>query len=96
MLDRLKDLHELKLKQQSSPDLESRIAQYELAFRMQQSIPEVTNTADEPEHIFKLYGETAKNPGSYAANCLLARRLAAAAFGLFSYITPVGINTEAS
>ena len=76
MLDRLKDLHELKLKQQSSPDLESRIAQYELAFRMQQSIPEVTNTADEPEHIFKLYGEAAKNPGSYAANCLLARRLA--------------------
>ncbi|MEC9095183.1 MAG: DUF1501 domain-containing protein [Planctomycetota bacterium] len=76
MLDRLKELHELKLQQQSSPDLESRIAQYELAFRMQQSIPEVTNTADEPEHIFKLYGEAAKNPGSYAANCLLARRLA--------------------
>ena len=76
MLDRLRELHELKLQQQSSPDLESRIAQYELAFRMQQSIPEVTNTADEPEHIFQLYGEAAKNPGSYAANCLLARRLA--------------------
>jgi len=76
MLDRLKDLHELKLQKQSHPDLESRIAQYELAFRMQQSIPEVTNTADEPEHTFKLYGEAAKNPGSYSANCLLARRLA--------------------
>ena len=76
MLDGLKELHQLKLEQQSSPDLESRIAQYELAFRMQQSIPEVTNTADEPEHTFKLYGEAAKNPGSYAANCLLARRLA--------------------
>ena len=76
MLDRLKDLHELKLQKQSNPDLESRIAQYELAFRMQQSIPEVTNTADEPEHTFKLYGEAAKNPGSYSANCLLARRLA--------------------
>ena len=76
MLDGLKELHELKLQQQSSPELETRIAQYELAFRMQQSIPEVTNTADEPEHTFKLYGEAAKNPGSYAANCLLARRLA--------------------
>ena len=64
------------MQQQSSPELETRIAQYELAFRMQQSIPEVTNTADEPEHTFKLYGEAAKNPGSYAANCLLARRLA--------------------
>ena len=76
MLDGLKELHELKLQQESSPELETRIAQYELAFRMQQSIPEVTNTADEPEHTFKLYGEAAKNPGSYAANCLLARRLA--------------------
>ena len=76
MLDGLKELHQLKLQQQSSPELETRIAQYELAFRMQQSIPEVTNTADEPEHTFKLYGEAAKNPGSYAANCLLARRLA--------------------
>jgi hypothetical protein len=54
MLDRLRELHELKLAEAADPDLEARIAQYELAFRMQSSIPAVTNVADEPEHIFKL------------------------------------------
>ena len=76
MLDRLAELHQMKLAEHADPALEERIAQYELAFRMQSSIPEVTNLADEPEHVFKLYGEDARNPGSFAANCLLARRLA--------------------
>jgi hypothetical protein len=76
MLDRLRELHELKLAEAADPKLEDRIAQYELAFRMQSSIPDVTNVADEPEHIFKLYGDAARQPGSFAANCLLARRLA--------------------
>ncbi|MBT7919592.1 MAG: DUF1501 domain-containing protein [Planctomycetaceae bacterium] len=76
MLDRLRELHELKLAATADPNLEDRIAQYELAFRMQASIPDVTNVADEPEHIFKLYGDAARQPGSFAANCLLARRLA--------------------
>ncbi len=76
MLDRLRELHELKLAATADPTLEDRIAQYELAFRMQASIPDVTNVADEPEHIFKLYGDAARQPGSFAANCLLARRLA--------------------
>ncbi len=76
MLDRLRGLHELKLAATADPNLEDRIAQYELAFRMQASIPDVTNVADEPEHIFKLYGDAARQPGSFAANCLLARRLA--------------------
>ena len=58
------------------PEIDSRIAQYEMAFRMQASVPELTNLNDEPESTFKLYGEDAKIPGSHAANCLLARRLA--------------------
>ena len=58
-------------------DVETRIAQYELAFRMQKSIPEVTDLSGEPESIFKVYGKDARNPGSFAANCLRARRLAA-------------------
>src|SRR5690606_30477665 len=56
--------------------IEGRIAQYEMAFRMQASIPEATALEQESEHVFKLYGEDARNPGTYAANCLLARRLA--------------------
>jgi uncharacterized protein (DUF1501 family) len=58
------------------PAIASRIAQYELAFRMQMSVPEVADLSDEPEETFALYGEDARTPGTYAANCLLARRLA--------------------
>ncbi len=76
MLDRLKELHQLQLADNADPAIEARIAQYELAYRMQMSIPEVTDLSGEPEHVFKQYGEDAKNPGTYAANCLLARRLA--------------------
>lgn len=76
MLDRLKELHQLKLEQTKDPAIETRISQYELAFRMQTSIPEVTDLSQESESTFKEYGQDAKNPGSYAANCLLARRLA--------------------
>jgi hypothetical protein len=76
MLDRLKELHQLQLERTSDAELESRIGQYELAFRMQRSIPEVTDLADEPEYVFDEYGQDAKNPGTFAANCLLARRLA--------------------
>jgi arylsulfatase A-like enzyme len=60
----------------SDPEILTRIAQYEMAFRMQMSMPEVTDLSDEPETTFELYGEAAKIPGTYAANCLLARRLA--------------------
>ncbi len=76
MLDALRRLHELQLTQQSDPLIETRISQYELAYRMQMSIPEATDLSDEPAHIFDEYGEDARNPGTYAANCLLARRLA--------------------
>lgn len=72
MLDRLRDLHELQHKDAA---LETRISQYEMAFRMQASIPEVTDLSDEPDSVFEEYGKDARNPGSFAANCLMARRL---------------------
>ena len=50
-------------------------AQYEMAFRMQSSVPELTDLSTEPDHVFDLYGEDARMPGTYAHNCLLARRL---------------------
>src|SRR5581483_429991 len=58
------------------PEVEARIAQYEMAFRMQTSMPELMDLSKEPESTFKLYGDAAKTPGSFAANCLLARRMA--------------------
>ena len=69
-------MHELQLERTGDTEIEARIGQYELAYKMQMSIPDVTNMASEPEHIFKLYGEDSREPGTYAANCLLARRLA--------------------
>jgi uncharacterized protein (DUF1501 family) len=75
-LETLEKLHRLQLEKESDPHLETRIAQYSLSARMQASIPEVTDLSSEPEHIFKAYGDDAKNPGTFAANCLLARRLA--------------------
>jgi hypothetical protein len=76
MLDRLRELHELEYQRTLDPAVEARIAQYEMAFRMQTSVPEVTDFSDEPQHVFDLYGPDASNPGTFAANCLLARRLA--------------------
>ncbi|MEO0445173.1 MAG: DUF1501 domain-containing protein, partial [Verrucomicrobiota bacterium] len=76
MLDRLQELHLHQLAQTGDAELETRIAQYEMAFRMQASIPEVTSIESEPDSTFELYGEDAKKPGTFAANCLMARRLA--------------------
>ncbi len=75
-LDRLRQLHMLKEGMPGWERIESRIAQYEMAYRMQTSVPEVMDLTDEPEYIFDLYGEDAREPGTFAANCLLARRLA--------------------
>ncbi|MFP6866558.1 MAG: DUF1501 domain-containing protein, partial [Roseibacillus sp.] len=58
------------------PEIQTRIVQYEMAFRMQVAAPEIVDLSDEPESTFKLYGEDARKPGTYAYNCLLARRLA--------------------
>ena len=76
MLDRLRELHELQLAGNPDAEIESRIAQYEMAFRMQASIPEVTDISGESEQVLKMYGDDVKKPGTFAANCLQARRLA--------------------
>ncbi len=75
MLDDLAQLNQLKLAEYGDPEIATRIAQYELAYRMQTSVPELTDVSDEPEHTFELYGPDSRRPGTYAANCLLARRL---------------------
>jgi hypothetical protein len=74
-LDGLKSLNELTHKELGDPQTFTRIQQYELAFRMQSSVPELTNLATEPESTFALYGEAAKQPGTFANTALLARRM---------------------
>jgi hypothetical protein len=76
LLDELRALHELEKQSNGDPEIDARIAQYEMAFRMQASVPEVTDVSDEPEHVYKRYGPDVSSPGTFAANCLLARRLA--------------------
>ena len=76
MLDRLSQLNQLREAEIGDPEITTRIKQYEMAYRMQMSVPELADLSTEPESTFKLYGEEAKTPGSHAANCLLARRLA--------------------
>ena len=76
MLDDLANLNQQRLGVIGDPEIQSRIAQYEMAFRMNSSVPELTDVSGESEKVLKLYGPDVKKPGSYAANCLLARRLA--------------------
>jgi hypothetical protein len=76
MLDRLRELHEIQREQTGDAELDARIAQYEMAYRMQSSVPEVTDLGSEPQHVRDLYGPDVSKPGTFAANCLLARRLA--------------------
>jgi hypothetical protein len=76
MLDDLAKLNRMKLEQAGDPEIATRIAQYELAYRMQSSVPELTDISGEPKSTFDLYGDDARKPGSYAFNCLLARRMA--------------------
>lgn len=75
MLETLRTLHRSQAANSIDPVLDTEIAQHELAFRMQTSIPDVTDVSSEPEHIFEMYGEDSRKPGTFAANCLLARRL---------------------
>lgn len=75
-LERLRELHDLKRLDPGYESIESRIAQYEMAYRMQTSVPEVMDLGSEPDYVFDLYGKEAREPGTFAANCLLARRLA--------------------
>jgi len=76
LLDSIAAMNELRKKQLGDPEISTRIAQYEMSYRMQTSVPELADVSDEPESTFKLYGPDARIPGTHAANCLLARRLA--------------------
>ena len=76
MLAYLRRLNEIQQRETQDPAIDDRIAQYDMAYRMQMSVPEVTDLSGEPDWVFDLYGPDARNPGTYAANCLLARRLA--------------------
>ncbi len=75
-LDDLAALNRMEQDETGDPEIATRIAQYEMAYRMQTSVPELTDLSREPEHVFRLYGPEARKPGTFAANCLLARRLA--------------------
>lgn len=75
-LDHLAALNRLKFKASGDPEIETRISQYEMAFRMQSAAPEIADLSDEPESTFELYGQEARQPGTYAFNCLMARRMA--------------------
>ena len=75
MLDYLSALNKYQNEITKDPEVEARIAQYEMAYRMQTSVPEVMNIADEPDEVFDLYGPESRDPGTYAANCILARKL---------------------
>jgi len=75
MLDGIAKLNEQELARSGDPEVTTRIQQYEMAFRMQASVPDLVDFSKEPKATFELYGEEAKKPGSFAANCLLARRL---------------------
>ncbi|MDR3633817.1 MAG: DUF1501 domain-containing protein [Isosphaeraceae bacterium] len=76
MLDDLARLNQLRLDEAGDPEIATRISQYELAYRMQTAVPELIDVSSEPAHVFDMYGPDSRKPGTFAANCLLARRLA--------------------
>lgn len=75
MLDSLSRLNQQTAEEYGDPETRARIAQYEMAFRMQSSVPELTDLSQEPKHILDMYGPDVQKPGTYAASCLLARRM---------------------
>jgi hypothetical protein len=76
MLDDLAALNESRFDEVGDPEIKTRIAQYEMSYRMQTSVPELTDFSDEPQHVLDAYGPDVTRKGSYAYNCLIARRLA--------------------
>jgi len=75
MLDGVARLNQLQLQDTGDQEIATRIAQYEMAFRMQASVPELVDVSGESESVFRMYGEESRQPGTFAANCLLTRRL---------------------
>ncbi|MFN9976501.1 MAG: DUF1501 domain-containing protein, partial [Phycisphaerae bacterium] len=76
MLNDLSDLNRIRLQETGDPEIQARIDQYEMAFRMQSSVPELADLSDETDSTFEQYGPESRKPGTFAANCILARRLA--------------------
>jgi hypothetical protein len=76
MLDAVAELNRKEFERSADPEVLTRIAQYEMAYRMQMSVPELTDMSDEPDETFDLYGPESRTPGTFASNCLMARRLA--------------------
>jgi len=76
MLDSVARINEVHYQQVADPKIQSRISQYEMAFRMQTSVPELTDTSSEPQHVLLMYGPEVLKPGTFANHCLLARRMA--------------------
>lgn len=75
MLDKVGELNEMSYKEFGDPEISTKIQQYEMAYRMQTAVPEITDMSKEPESVIKMYGPDCLIPGTYAANCLLARKL---------------------
>ena len=75
MLDDLNTINQYRYEQAGDPEIATRISQYELAYRMQTSVPKLTDTSDEPESTFEAYGPESRKRGTYASNCIMARRL---------------------
>jgi hypothetical protein len=75
MLDKLEELNAQTFQESGDPEINAKVQQYEMAYRMQTAVPEITDVSKEPEDIVKLYGPDCLIPGTYAANCLLARKL---------------------
>ena len=78
MLDQLAKLNTLSFENFGDPEIETKVKQYEMSYRMQTAVPELTDLSKEPDHIIKMYGPDCLVPGTYAANCLLARKLSEA------------------
>jgi hypothetical protein len=76
MLDAIAKLNGMKKEAYGDPEIDTRISQYEMAYRMQTSVPDLMDLSKEPDSVFEMYGPDSRKPGTYAANCLLARRLA--------------------
>ena len=76
MLDGIARINQARFAETGDPEIHARVAQYEMAFRMQRSVPDLMDMSDEAEGTFELYGPSAKKPGTFASNCILARRMA--------------------
>ncbi len=93
MLDTLGEVNHKHFGEVGDPEIQTTISQQEMAFRMQTSVPELADISDEPKEVLEMYGPEVNNPGSYARNCLLARRMAERDVRLCSSSTAVGITT---